>query len=118
MSDIQTLDHELNEQILQGKILEAFDRFYAEDVIMQEHNDEPTRGHAANRAREIDFLNSVAEFHGVELKGAAVNGETSFSEWLMDLTFQGGQRVSMQQVSVRRWRDGKVIHERFYYNPG
>ena len=36
MSDIDALDQELNDMILQGEILEAFDKFYADDVVMKE----------------------------------------------------------------------------------
>jgi len=46
---------------------------------------------------------------------SAVNGDVSFTQWWWDVTFKGGHRVEMNQVAVRRWRDGKVIHERFFY---
>jgi hypothetical protein len=35
----------------------------------------------------------------------------------MDVSFKGGNRVQMRQVAVRTWKDGKVVHERFYYKP-
>jgi len=45
-----------------------------------------------------------------------VNGDVSFAEWETDLTFKNGFRTEMNQVAVRRWKDGLLIHERFYYN--
>ena len=48
----------------------------------------------------------------------AASADVSFSEWEWDLTFKGGHPVKMSQVSVRRWKDRKVSHERFYYKPG
>ena len=63
MANIQNLDAQLNQMILDGQILEAFDRFYGENVVMQENNQEPTVGKAANRAREEQFVGSVAELH-------------------------------------------------------
>jgi hypothetical protein len=30
-------------------------------------------------------------------------------------THKGGQRSKLNEVAVRRWKDGKVVHERFYY---
>jgi hypothetical protein len=33
----------------------------------------------------------------------------------MELTFKAHGRVKMSQVAARRWKDGKVSHERFYY---
>jgi hypothetical protein len=47
-----------------------------------------------------------------------VNGDITFSEWYMDVTFKNGQRAKMSQVAVRKWKNGKVAHERFFYNKG
>jgi hypothetical protein len=29
-----------------------------------------------------------------------------------------GQDVQVEQVAVAKWKDGKIVHERFYYNMG
>ncbi|MEM1178781.1 MAG: nuclear transport factor 2 family protein [Acidobacteriota bacterium] len=118
MTDIATLETELNQQILSGDIMGAFERYYADDVVMVEPGVEPHEGKAINREREQQFVASVAEFHGAEVKAAAVVGDVSFSEWTMDITFQDGNRALLEQVAVRRWKDGLVVHERFYYNKG
>ena len=112
------LDRQLNDTILQGDILGALDRFYAEDVVMQENLAEPTVGKAANHVRERAFLDSVEQFHGAALLSSAVNGDVTFGEWDLDLTFKSGPRTKMTQVAVRRWKDGLIVHERFYYSKG
>jgi len=116
--DVASLDRQLNDQITKGDILGAFDRFYADNVTMQENSDEPTAGKAANRKREEDFVASVQEIHGVKLLSSAVNGDTSFGEWEFDATYKGGARVKLTQVAVRRWKNGQIAQERFYYNKG
>lgn len=113
--DVAALDHALNQRILAGDILGAFEEFYAEEVTMQENNAEPFVGKALNREREQKFVDSIAEVHGMSMPGSAVNGDRSYSEWMMELTFRGGPRVKMEQVAARQWKDGKIIHERFYY---
>ena len=40
-NSISELDNQLNQQVLQGDILGAFDRFYADDVVMQENSETP-----------------------------------------------------------------------------
>jgi hypothetical protein len=115
---VQELDNALNQQVLAGDIMGAFEKYYAEDVVMQENSTEPFVGKAVNRERELQFVNSVAEFHGASVLSSAVNGDTSFSEWEMDVTFQGGTRYKLAQVAVRTWKDGQVVRERFYYNKG
>lgn len=115
-TNIAKLDHELNEAILSGDILNAFEKFYANSIVMQENDSEPFVGKDVNRKREQEFVNSVEQFHGAKLLGEAVNGETSYSEWEYDVTFKGGGgRVKLQQVASRRWKNGQVVHERFYY---
>lgn len=114
----QELDQALNQQILSGDIMGAFEKYYAEDVVMQENSAEPFVGKSVNRERELQFVNSIAEFHGAGVLSSAANGDTSFSEWTMDVTFKGGARYQLAQVAVRTWKDGLIVRERFYYNKG
>jgi ketosteroid isomerase-like protein len=88
--NIAKLDHELNQAILSGDILNAFEKYYANDVAMQENDSEPFKGKEVNRKREQEFVNSVEQFHGAKLLAEAVNGDASFSEWEYDVTFKGG----------------------------
>ncbi len=116
--DVRALDKELNSMILSGQILEGFEKFYAEDCTMQENAEELRVGKDTNREFEKVFVESIQEFHGMELLASAVNGDVSFSEWTMDVTLKGMGRIQTVQATVRRWRDGQVAAERFYYNKG
>jgi len=111
----QELDRKLNAMVLGGKALEAFEELYDDNVVMQENSAPPTLGKAANRQREIEFFSSIGEFHSAAVTAEAVEGDVAFSEWLLDVTFKNGTRYKLEQTAVRRWRDGKVVSERFYY---
>lgn len=116
MSDINQRDQELNDMILQGKILEAFDEFYAEDVVMEEE-DKQRVGKEANREYEEQFVGALQEFHSAEIKARAVDEDNNktLSEWHNEMTLEGVGRVDQQQVSVRTWNeDGQITRERFY----
>jgi len=113
--DHAALDKQLNDQILTGDVLNAFETYYADDVVMQENLDEPRAGKETNRKYEQQFVESVAEWNHAELLGSAVNGDQSYSEWAYEFTFKNGQRMKIAQVAARRWRDGKVVQERFYH---
>lgn len=106
--------NELNGMIMQGDILGAFDKFYADDVQMRENDQEPRVGKAACRAYEEYFVANLNAFHGAEIRGVAVGDNLSMVHWWMDFTFQG-QRMQRNQVAVQHWRDGKVISEQFFY---
>ena len=118
MSNVAQLNAELDQMVLTGKAIEAFDKFYAEDVVMQENSDAPFVGKALNRQRELDFFASIAEFHGATVESSASGDDISFSEWTLDVTFKNGTRYKLAQVAVRRWKNGQIVNERFYYNKG
>ena len=113
-----TLDNELNQMVLAGQALEAFEKFYGDDVVMIEGNGVRHEGKDTNRTREQEFFASVEEVHVFELLGSAVSGDRSYSEWVMDVTLKGMGRIKMEQAVVRQWRDGQISQERFYYNAG
>lgn len=118
MATVAELNKKLDDAVLAGKALEAFDEMYDGNVVMQENSDEPFAGKELNRKREIEFFSSVKEIHSAAVLSSAAEGDVSFSEWTMDITFQNGYRATLNQVAVRRWKDGKLVHERFYYQKG
>lgn len=115
LNDVATLDGELNAMIVSGKAMEAFERFYDEDVSMSDNDDEPWIGKNFNREREKEFFASVAEVHEFSLVASVAGDDISFSEWSHDLTFTSGFRATWNQATVRRWREGKIVSERFFH---
>jgi ketosteroid isomerase-like protein len=77
--DTAALDRKLNQAILAGDILNAFEVFYADDVVIHENDSQPFTGKSVDRKREQHFVNSVQEFHEARLLGESVNGDTSFT---------------------------------------
>ncbi len=106
---------ELLEYVAQGKILDAMEEFYADEVVMTEPA-HATDGKAANIERERQFVASVKEFKNFEVKAMAIDGDVSFYECLMEWVSTEGQEISVEQVAVAKWKDGKIVHERFYYD--
>ena len=114
-NEIASLERELNQMIAAGQAMEAFERFYADDVVMQENTEPPREGKDACRKYEEEFFGNVAEFHEGSLHGSTAQGDRSYSEWIFDVTLKDGTRMRNHQVAARTWRDGKVVRERFYY---
>src|SRR3954465_8699478 len=77
---------ELNNMVLSGNALEALEKFYHDDVSMQENNNPPTVSKEANRQREKEFFDSLTEFRGAEVKGLGVGDNLSFVIWNYDYT--------------------------------
>lgn len=102
---------------LRGEILETFERYYAEDVVMSENGLDDRVGKDVNRQYEQQFVENV-EFHGAKVGRIAVDGNYAAVEWEFDMTPKGGERLIQRQVAFQTWDNGKVIHEVFYYKPG
>lgn len=114
MGDLRAAIDDLNQMVLQGQAMEAFEKYYAEDCVMQEDNMEPVRGKAANREREIDFFGKVTEFRGAEVLSVAVGDGVTMVEWHFDYTHAEWGDMDYDQVAVQRWRDGEIVSERYY----
>lgn len=115
---ILALEQELQTMMGQGQMLEAFDKFYADDVVMVEATGEVREGKAHNRTFEEKWLESLEGMHGGGVTAMAANEETGHTctETWGDFSFKGGQRMKMEEVSVKKWENGKIVHERFYYD--
>lgn len=113
-------EQELQSMVAQNQMIEAFDKFYSEDVVMEEPMTGKTEGKKANRAREEQWVSGMAEMHGAGIKGITSNkaeGITMTESWI-DASFKDGSRMNMEEVSVKRWEGDQIVHERFYYNMG
>ncbi len=105
----------LNSLILEGKAMEAFEKYYHEDVVMQENQGAPTVGKEANRRREAEFFNSLIDFRSAEVLKVAVGEQLTMVEWHYDYTHKEWGDRNYTQVGVQEWKDGKIIKETFYY---
>ncbi len=108
------LENDLNTMIQSGQILDAFEKYYAEDIVMQDQGFEPWVGKDLNREREKDFVNNITEFRQGELVHSAVGDGVTMSVWQFDYTHTEWGVVKYEQVSVRHWENGLITNERFY----
>lgn len=115
-SQIEQSLHKLNHLVIEGKLMDAFETYYHDDVVMQENNEMPTVSKAANRRRELQFLDNVTEFRGAKVKDLGVSGNLSFVTWEYDYTHKEWGVRNYTQVSIQEWKDDKIIREIFVYN--
>ena len=102
---------------MRGEILETFEKYYAEDVVMSENGVEDRVGKDENRKFEEMFVGNV-EFHAASVGRVVVDGDQAAVEWVFEMTPKGGERITQRQVAFQTWKDGKVVREVFYYNKG
>lgn len=108
---------EMYDMLSQGQMMDAFEKYYAENVVMQEIGEDARVGKDANRQYELAFLQNVEAVHGMGVDSIASdedNAVTHVENW-MDLTFKGGNRVTLKQVAVQRWNGDQIVDEKFYH---
>jgi ketosteroid isomerase-like protein len=100
-----------------GRSLEAIDRFYADDVELRENYAAPRVGKAREREREARNLAALAEPLRVAARAVTCDpgAGVSMVEWHIELTLRGQRPQKLEEVAVQRWRDGKIVSERFFY---
>ena len=115
---------DLQQQAAGPGIFDALDTYYADDVTIVEGTGETFHGKETQRGRIQEFLSTLTEMHDGGIGALAVNetapgtGVALVETW-SDMTMADGTRARMEEVAVQQWADGKVVHERFYYNaPG
>ena len=116
--NLQQRLNDLINHVRQGKIIEAMNEFYDKDTVMQDNANPPTMGLAANIEREKEFVSGVKEWKGFNVTASGVGDNTTFYESTMDFIATNGQPFHLEQVSVAKWKNGKIVHERFYYDTG
>ncbi len=109
--------NDLNNLIITGKVMEAFEKYYAEDVTMQENENEPTIGKVACRVNEEAFVNGITDFRKAVVKSTLISDGISVVEWEFDFTHKDWGIRNYTQVSVQRWNEnGQIVNEKFNYN--
>jgi len=116
----KTKVQELYSMIYGGQLLEGFDKFYSENVSMQEPGEKPRLGKAINRTYEENFIGSISSINGGGIDGITAdedNGITMVESW-MDVTFKDGNQVRLEQIARQKWEGEQIVEEKFYYNKG
>jgi len=97
--------------------LDAFEKYYDEDVVMVLEDGTEVEGKDANCDRENEFFSGVESFNGMGIKSITANekeGTTAVESW-MEITFKGAdESTKLEQVATQQWEDGKIVKERFY----
>ena len=107
---------DLNQQILDGQILPAFEKYYADDVVMIDAGQPPREGKDVNRKYEEVFVNGLTDFRGAEVKSVAIDeaNQKAFVEWHFDFTHSDFGDQKYDQVAVQTWDGDQITEERFY----
>lgn len=113
-SDLQQTVSRFNRLVANFEYATALRTFYHPGVVKHENENAPTIG-LKNFEREMQsFLASISH-RSAELLRVIVSDGISVVEWHYRFTHDQWGSKDFRQVSIQRWKDGKIIHERHLY---
>lgn len=108
----------LNALIQEGKIMEAFEKYYGEEVVIQVNGNNPVVGKEQNRKREMIFLQEIEKLNSAEIKSVTFGGidnQVSMTEWIINFEDKKNENRLIYRVNVQHWKDDKIINEKLYF---
>ncbi len=108
----------------EGKYEQAQDELYAQDAVSIEMTGSPggamgdAKGMDAIREKGRRWQENIETIHGGSVSDPVVAGDWFSVAMGIDATYKDMGRVPMQEICVYKVRDGKIVHEQFFYNLG
>jgi ketosteroid isomerase-like protein len=99
-----------------GESLELMPEFYADNASAQENGQAPRVGLATLIEHERRALARM-RFERARASSVIVDGERVAINWVFELVASNGARFTLDEIAYQEWRDGKIVRERYYYDP-
>lgn len=96
---------------------QIYERFYDENVVVQENLQTPRVGRAISIDRQQRMNANVKEVHEFKIGAVLVDGDRSVIEMHLELTTVDGYRIRLEEVGMQTWKNERIIHERYFYDP-
>ena len=108
---------EFNSLVGEGKFMAAVDKFYADNIVSVDNEGKPTEGIAAFKEAINKFMDNASNIK-TEMLNLILIDNISVTERHYSFDHKMDGHWDYKQISVQRWKDGKIVHERHYYNIG
>lgn len=105
---------EKNAMILKGQIVEATEKYFAEEATTMDFDGTATNGKAAMVAKMEGFAGAIAAVKEITLHHASNNGEVSFSEFTFNFEMKDGSEILWHEILRSVWKDGKIVNEQYF----
>lgn len=118
MTKLKNTVEKLNSLLQEGKIMEAFDKYYSEDVIIQVNGNHPVSGKESNKDREAIFFGEIEKLNSAEVKTITFGGlkdNIAMTEWAINIQNKEGESKIINRVNVQHWKENRIVSERLYF---
>jgi SnoaL-like polyketide cyclase. len=98
-----------------GRFIEALHRFYHPAAIVWENQQTSRIGLDALIENEHRILNNFTMVTGRAMR-VLIHADQVAINWRFEFS-NGEHRTALDEIAFQQWSDGKIVHERFYYDP-
>ena len=107
---------DLYDMMSADKTMEAFEKYYHNDVVVVEPDGETRKGKDAQRKAIQEWFAAVEEMHGGETEFVTSNedDQVTMVQSFADVTMHG-ERMPFREIAVQQWQDDQIIREEFFY---
>ena len=115
----QEVANKLVAYMRQGQIFDAQAELYSDDIVCIEPEGAMvphiTKGKKAVAEKGKQFASMIEERHGGSCADPVVGGRYFSIAMSIDATMKGMGRRLLYEVCVYEVKDGKIVHEQFFY---
>ena len=104
---------ELIALVAEGKPMDAFAKFYHDDIEKTDLDGVTHQGKALIETMGYEQLASIVEVRDFSAVATVVKGNRSFIVWSIDLDNTSGL-LKVVEVAIQDWQDGKIIRDRYF----
>jgi len=116
MAKLKDNVNKLNALLKEGKVNEAFEKYYNIDVNIHIDGKPPITG--KEQRRDMIFLQEIEKLNSAKIILIAfggVNDDFSVTEWEINIENKKGKKMTIYRVNVQHWKDDKMIDEKIYF---
>jgi len=103
-----------NELVLNGKMIEATEKFFALNATSTDFDGSTTKSQSEMVTKMQGFLGAIAKVNGITLNHSAVTGNVSFAEFTFDFDMADGSKILWHEILRSVWENGKIIDEQYF----
>ena len=113
-NSLKNLVTEFNELVADFQYEKAHDKYYHPDLVKHENEDAPTIGLENHRKEMRAFLSKISN-NTAKIINVLISDGISVTEWHYQFDHADWGKRNFKEVSIQRWKNGKIIHERHLY---
>ena len=114
MKHLNDLFAEKNEMVTKGQIVEAVEKFFADDVKTVDFTGRKANGKDESLAGQRMTVESIKKVNEISLHHVAVGENVTFAEFIFDFDMKDGSKIHWHEIILSKWKNGKIFYEEYF----